>query len=47
MNHIVNVCNNNNNNKFRQEPMSKFEDWLILGGIVIAVGLFMRIKDRF
>ena len=24
--------------------MSKFEDWLILGGIVIAVGLFMRIK---
>ena len=42
---IVNVCNNNN--KINHEPMSKFEDWLILGGIVIAVGLFMRIKDRF
>ena len=42
---IVNVCNSNN--KINHEPMSKFEDWLILGGIVIAVGLFMRIKDRF
>lgn len=41
---IVNVCNNN---KINHEPMSKFEDWLILGGIVIAVGLFMRIKDKF
>lgn len=42
---IVNVCNNNN--KINHESISKFEDWLILGGIVIAVGLFMRIKDRF
>ena len=41
---IINVCNNN---KISHEPMSKFEDWLILGGIVIAVGLFMRLKDRF
>ena len=45
---IINVCNNNCNNENNiREPMSKFEDWLILGGIVIAVGLFMRIKDRF
>lgn len=41
---IVNVCNNN---KISHKSMSKFEDWLMLGSIVIAVGLFMRIKDRF
>ena len=27
------------------EPMNKFEDWLILGGIIIAIGLFLRLKD--
>ena len=27
------------------EPMNKFEDWLIFGGIIIAVGLFLRLKD--
>ena len=41
---IVNICNNN---KISNKSMSKFEDWLMLGSIVIAVGLFMRIKDIF
>lgn len=41
---IVNICNNN---KISHKSMSKFEDWLMLGSIVIAVGLFMRIKDLF
>ena len=27
------------------EPMNKFEDWLILGGIIIAIGFFLRLKD--
>jgi hypothetical protein len=28
-----------------EQPMNKFEDWIILGGIIISIGLFLRLKD--
>ena len=29
-----------------RKPFKSFDDWLVLGIIIISVGLFMRFKDR-
>lgn len=40
---VIKACNVLNQNG---KPMSSFEDWLILGGIIISIGLFLRFKDK-